>query len=173
MVWVCIFACGMVLISWVMKNASMGKTTDIGYSDLLDKIEAGQVQDATIQGSEVHGHLKGAKDEFHTTISANNTDSLSKELRASKVNFNIKDPQSNILLPLLFNVGPFVLLGAIWFFMLRQMQSGGNKALSFGKSRARLLSMQQKKVTFKDVAGVDEAKEELKEIIEYLREPQK
>ena len=84
-----------------------------------------------------------------------------------------KEPQSNILLPLLFNVGPFILLGAIWFFMLRQMQSGGNKALSFGKSRARLLSMQQKKVTFKDVAGVDEAKEELKEIIEYLREPQK
>jgi cell division protease FtsH len=69
-------------------------------------------------------------------------------------------------------VGPFVLI-AVWFFMLRQMQSGGNKALSFGKSRARLLSMQQKKVTFKDVAGVDEAKEELKEIIEYLREPQK
>ena len=70
-------------------------------------------------------------------------------------------------------MGPFVLLIAVWFFMLRQMQSGGNKALSFGKSRARLLSMQQKKVTFKDVAGVDEAKEELKEIIEYLREPQK
>ena len=70
-------------------------------------------------------------------------------------------------------MGPFVLLDAVWFFMLRQMQSGGNKALSFGKSRARLLSMQQKKVTFKDVAGVDEAKEELKEIIEYLREPQK
>ena len=92
---------------------------------------------------------------------------------AAKVNFSIKEPQSNILLPLLFNVGPFVLLIAIWFFMLRQMQSGGNKALSFGKSRARLLSMQQKKVTFKDVAGVDEAKEELKEIIEYLREPQK
>ena len=68
---------------------------------------------------------------------------------------------------------PIVLIGAFWFFMMRQMQSGGNKALSFGKSRARLLSMQQKKVTFKDVAGVDEAKEELKEIIEYLREPQK
>ena len=78
-----------------------------------------------------------------------------------------------MLIPLLINIGPFILIGAIWFFMLRQMQSGGNKALSFGKSRARLLSMQQKKVTFKDVAGVDEAKEELKEIIEYLREPQK
>ena len=151
----------------------MGKEPEYSYSDLLDKVEAGQVQDATIQGTELHGHLKATpKDQFHTTIPAS-TDSLTKELHAAKVNFSIKDPQSNLLLPLLFNVGPFVLIGAIWFFMLRQMQSGGNKALSFGKSRARLLSMQQKKVTFKDVAGVDEAKEELKEIIEYLREPQK
>jgi cell division protease FtsH len=163
----------MLLWSVVQKGSSMGKPADIGYSDLLDKIDAQQVQNAIIQGTEVHGQLKGAKDEFHTTISVNNVDSLTKELRAAKVTFSIKEPQNSILLPLLFNVGPFVLLGAIWFFMLRQMQSGGNKALSFGKSRARLLSMQQKKVTFKDVAGVDEAKEELKEIIEYLREPQK
>jgi cell division protease FtsH len=70
-------------------------------------------------------------------------------------------------------VVPIVLIGAVWIFMIRQMQTGGNKALSFGKSRARLLSMQQKKVTFKDVAGVEEAKEELREIIEFLREAQK
>jgi len=76
-------------------------------------------------------------------------------------------------LQVLFNVGPILLFGFIFFFFMRQMQSGGNKALSFGKSRARLLSMQQKKITFKDVAGVDEAKEELKEIIEYLKEPAK
>ena len=66
-----------------------------------------------------------------------------------------------------------LLLLGLWIFFMRQMQSGGNKALSFGKSRARLLSSQQKKVTFKDVAGVEEAKEELQEIIEFLREPQK
>jgi cell division protease FtsH len=174
MVWVCIIACGMVLISWVTKNASMGKTTEIGYSDLLDKIEAGQVQDATIQGTEVHGHLKGSKDEFHTIISGSTTDNLTKELHAAKTHFDLKDPQSNgILLQVLYSVGPIVLLIGFWFFMMRQMQAGGNKAMSFGKSRARLLSMQQKKITFKEVAGVDEAKEELKEIIEYLREPAK
>ncbi len=173
MFWVFILVCLMLLWTVVQRGSSMGKATDIGYSDLLDKIEAGQVQDATIQGDDVHGHLKGAKDEFHTTIASNLVDSLTKELRTNKVTTNIKPPQNSILIPLLINIGPFVLLGAIWFFMLRQMQSGGNKALSFGKSRARLLSMQQKKVTFKDVAGVDEAKEELKEIIEYLREPQK
>lgn len=174
MFWVFIVVCLMMLWAVVSKSTSMGKTAEVGYSDLLDKIDAAQVQDVVIQGTDVHGHLKGAKDEFHTTISSGNVDALSKELRSNKVTFSIKEPQNNgLMLQILFNVGPFVLIGAIWFFMLRQMQSGGNKALSFGKSRARLLSMQQKKVTFKDVAGVDEAKEELKEIIEYLREPQK
>jgi cell division protease FtsH len=173
MFWVFILVCLMMLWAVVQKSANMGKDTEIPYSDLFDKVQSQQVLDASIQGNELHGHLKTSpKDQFHTTIPANYED-LEKAMLAGKVNFSIKEPQSNILLPLLFNVGPFVLLGAIWFFMLRQMQSGGNKALSFGKSRARLLSMQQKKITFKDVAGVDEAKEELKEIIEYLREPQK
>jgi len=173
MFWVFILICLMLLWGVVSRGAGVGKEPEFSYSELLDKVQAGLVQDVTIQGTELHGHLKATpKEQFHTTIPAN-TDSLTKELTGAKVNTNFKDPQSNLLLPILFNVGPFVLIGAIWFFMLRQMQSGGNKALSFGKSRARLLSMQQKKVTFKDVAGVDEAKEELKEIIEYLREPQK
>jgi cell division protease FtsH len=173
MFWVFILICLMLLWGVVQRGTTVGKDAEVAYSDLLDKIEAGQVQDVAIQATELHGHLKATpKDQFHTTIPTS-TDTLIKDLHDAKVSFVLKDPQSNILLPLLFNVGPFVLLGAIWFFMLRQMQSGGNKALSFGKSRARLLSMQQKKVTFKDVAGVDEAKEELKEIIEYLREPAK
>ena len=172
MFWVFILICLLMLWAVVNKSATMGKDTEIPYSDLFDKVSNQQVQDATIQGNELRGHLKGSKDQFHTTLPSN-YDELDKAMRLNHVTFGIKEPQNNILLPLLFNVGPFVLLGAIWFFMLRQMQSGGNKALSFGKSRARLLSMQQKKITFKDVAGVDEAKEELKEIIEYLREPQK
>ena len=171
--WVFILICLMLLWGVVSKGTNMGKEPEYSYSELLERVQAGQVQDVTIQGTELHGHLKATpKEQFHTMI-PNNSDSLTKDLTTNKVNTTFKDPQSNLLLPILFNVGPFVLIGAIWFFMLRQMQSGGNKALSFGKSRARLLSMQQKKVTFKDVAGVDEAKEELKEIIEYLREPQK
>ncbi len=173
MFWGVILICLMLLWGVVQRGTTMGKDTEVAYSDLLDKIDTGQVQDVTIQGTELHGHLKATpKDQFHTTI-PQSTDTLIDKLHAAKVSFTLKDPQSNILLPLLFNIGPIILLIGIWFFMLRQMQSGGNKALSFGKSRARLLSMQQKKVTFKDVAGVDEAKEELKEIIEYLREPQK
>ncbi|HVC46586.1 MAG TPA: ATP-dependent zinc metalloprotease FtsH [Terracidiphilus sp.] len=174
MFWVFILVCLMLLWSVVQKSNSGGKDAEITYSDLFNKVEAGQVLDATIQGTELHGHLKSSpKEQFHTTIPASYED-LDKAMLAAKVNLTIKNEQNNGLwLQVLINVGPFVLLIAIWFFMLRQMQSGGNKALSFGKSRARLLSMQQKKVTFKDVAGVDEAKEELKEIIEYLREPQK
>ena len=154
-------------------QSAQGKDTEINYSELYDKVQAGLVQDAASSGhrsSRPHeSHAEGA---VPYTVGESHED-LDKAMLAAHVNFSKKDAQSNLLLPILFNVGPFVLLGAIWFFMLRQMQSGGNKALSFGKSRARLLSMQQKKVTFKDVAGVDEAKEELKEIIEYLREPQK
>jgi cell division protease FtsH len=173
MFWVFILICLLMLWAVVNKSASMGKDAEVPYSELYDKVTNQQVLDATIQGNELRGHLKTSpKDQFHTTLPTN-YDDLLKAMTAAKVNVTIKEPQSNILLPLLFNVGPFILLGAIWFFMLRQMQSGGNKALSFGKSRARLLSMQQKKITFKEVAGVDEAKEELKEIIEYLREPQK
>ena len=96
-----------------------------------------------------------------------------KTLQQKGVNITVKDVQSGSWPTWLLNLAPLILLGALWFIMIRQMQTGGNKALSFGKSRARLLSMQQKKVTFKDVAGVDEAKEELREIIEFLREAQK
>jgi cell division protease FtsH len=175
MFWVFILVMLMMLWAVVEKGANMGKEQEYTYSDLFQKVQDGQVQDAVIQGDELKGHLKSSpKEEFHTTLPSNYEDLAKAMLDPNhRVNFSVKEPQNNILIPLLINIGPFILLGAIWFFMLRQMQSGGNKALSFGKSRARLLSMQQKKVTFKDVAGVDEAKEELKEIIEYLREPQK
>ena len=173
MFWVFIVICLVLLWGVVQKGANMGKEQEYSYSDLFDKVQNQQVQDAAIQGNELRGHLKATpKEQFHTTLPPN-WEELDKALRASKVSFSVKEQSSNLPLQLLLNVGPFVLIIVIWFFMLRQMQSGGNKAMSFGKSRARLLSMQQKKVTFKDVAGVDEAKEELKEIIEYLREPQK
>src|SRR5208337_5335203 len=152
MFWVFILICLMLLWGVVSKSSGMGgKDTEIPYSDLYNKVQQGMVLDAAIQGSDLHGHLKASpKEEFHTTVGGNYED-LKKAMLAANVDFSIKEPQNNLLLPILFNVGPFILIGAIWFFMLRQMQSGGNKALSFGKSRARLLSMQQKKVTFKDV----------------------
>ena len=101
------------------------------------------------------------------------TPTCTSALRDKGVNITVKDVSGGGWPSWLFQMLPLVVILGLWFFMIRQMQSGGNKALSFGKSRARLLSMQQKKVTFKDVAGVDEAKEELHEIIEFLREAQK
>jgi cell division protease FtsH len=163
----------MVLLSMWSKNAGMGKDAEISYSDLYSQVKQNLVLDAEVQGTELHGHLKATpKVQFHTHV-GDHYDPLETAFLASDAHFSKKEQQNNMLLPILFNVGPFVLLGLIWFFLMRQMQSGGNKAMSFGKSKARLLSMQQKKITFKDVAGVDEAKEELKEIIEYLREPAK
>jgi cell division protease FtsH len=123
-------------------------------------------------GTEVHGKYKSGNAGFQTTVPSNYPDMI-KDLRDKGVNITVKDNSGNGWPTYLLNLSPLILFAALWFVMIRQMQTGGNKALSFGKSRARLLSMQQKKVTFKDVAGVDEAKEELKEIIEFLREAQK
>jgi cell division protease FtsH len=138
----------------------------------MTDVDQGNVKEVSITGMEVHGKDKSDSSGFHTTVPANYPDMI-KTLRDKGVNITIHDASNGSWPTWLLNLAPLILLAALWFFMIRQMQTGGNKALSFGKSRARLLSMQQKKVTFKDVAGVDEAKEELREIIEFLREAQK
>src|SRR5215468_8577044 len=140
----------------------------------MSDVDQNNIREIEVYGMEVRGkHRDGSQ--FHTTAPTNYfTPELLKNLQSKGVVINFHDANSSSLpLTLLGTWAPLILLGALWLFMIRQMQTGGNKALSFGKSRARLLSMQQKKVTFKDVAGVEEAKEELREIIEFLREAQK
>ena len=162
------------LLLWqVVKSARDGqKDKEINFSEFMGDVEAGRVHDVTVDGQQAKGHLAD-NSAFHTTAPLNYPDMI-KTLREKGVSISFRDVNSGSLpLQLLGTWAPLILLGALWFFMIRQMQTGGNKALSFGKSRARLLSMQQKKVTFKDVAGVEEAKEELREIIEFLREAQK
>jgi cell division protease FtsH len=172
LIWVFMIACLVFLWQFVVKGAGAGQEKNISLTQLLNDADQGKVADVTVNGSEVTGHWKDDKTQFHTTVPVNYPD-MYKTLRDHGVNITIKDQNSNAWLGFLIQLAPFALLLGLWFFLLRQMQSGGNKAMSFGKSRARLLSMQQKKITFKDVAGVDEAKEELKEIIEFLREAQK
>jgi cell division protease FtsH len=158
---------------WEFVGKGMGGPTPqaASYSDVLNKADDSKVKEVIIDGTSMTGkYVDGTS--FHTTIPANDPE-MFKTLRSHGVNITNKDQNSNFWVNTLISVAPFALLLGLWFFLLRQMQSGGNKAMSFGKSRARLLSMQQKKITFKDVAGVDEAKEELKEIIEFLREAQK
>jgi cell division protease FtsH len=164
------------LLLWeVVKSARDGqKDQELTVTQFMSDVDQNNIREIEVYGMEVRGkHRDGSQ--FHTTAPTNYfTPDMLKTLQSKGVVIKFKDVNSgSIPLTLLGTWAPLILLGALWFFMIRQMQTGGNKALSFGKSRARLLSMQQKKVTFKDVAGVEEAKEELREIIEFLREAQK
>ena len=139
----------------------------------MSELNQGNVADVTIEGNVARGKLRNGS-MYHSVSSGlkpGPAESLDDHKDVTKTTF--KDSQGWNWPMAIIQFSPFILLGVLWFVMIRQMQTGGNKALSFGKSRARLLSMQQKKITFKDVAGVDEAKEELREIIEFLREAQK
>jgi cell division protease FtsH len=170
--WLVILLSGVLLWKVVQAGGTGAKETELPFSAFLQKVDAGDVGEVVIAATDVHGKFKNSTSGFHTIVPANDPD-MFKELRDKGVSVTMKDTSGNGWPTYLLNLSPLILFAALWFFMIRQMQTGGNKALSFGKSRARLLSMQQKKVTFKDVAGVDEAKEELKEIIEFLREAQK
>jgi cell division protease FtsH len=164
------------LLLWeVVKGARDGqKDKEVNATQFMTDVDQNNVRELTVNGMEVRGKYRDGS-AFHTTLPGNYfTPEVLKSLHDKNVQYGFRDINSGSLpLQLLGTWAPLILLGALWFFMIRQMQTGGNKALSFGKSRARLLSMQQKKVTFKDVAGVEEAKEELCEIIEFLREAQK
>jgi cell division protease FtsH len=169
--WLLIVLSGVLLWRVVQTGGAGNKEQEISFSTFLNEVDKGTIGDVTISGNEVRGKRRDGQG-FHTTAVANYSDMI-KSLRDKGVNISVRDTSGNSWPMYLLNLSPLILFGALWFVMIRQMQTGGNKALSFGKSRARLLSMQQKKVTFKDVAGVDEAKEELREIIEFLREAQK
>jgi cell division protease FtsH len=170
--WLVIGLSALLLWQVITSTRNGQKVQELNFTQFMSDVDQGKVREITVDGMQVTGkHLDNSA--FHTTAPANYPDMI-KVLRDKGVNITFKDASNGSWpLQLLGTWAPLILLGALWFFMIRQMQTGGNKALSFGKSRARLLSMQQKKVTFKDVAGVDEAKEELREIIEFLREAQK
>ena len=159
----------------VVKSARDGqKDAELNVTQFMTDVDQNNIQEITVNGMEVRGKLPQQFRVPHHRARQLLQPEMLKNLHDKGVNVNFRDINSGSLpLQLLGTWAPLILLGALWFFMIRQMQTGGNKALSFGKSRARLLSMQQKKVTFKDVAGVEEAKEELREIIEFLREAQK
>jgi cell division protease FtsH len=161
-----------VLLWTVVRTGKGPRQTAINFSQFLSDVDEGKVKQVTFRGTDVQGDYKDVNAGFKTQVPINYPD-IYKKLEDKKVVMVFEEANSGNWISLLVNASPFILLLAFWIFMMRQMQSGGNKALSFGKSRARLHSTQQKKVTFKDVAGVEEAKEELQEIIEFLREPQK
>ena len=144
---------------------------DLVFSDFMTKLEKGEVSDVLIKENHISGTLKDGK-KFKTY--AANYPELVKVLRDHNVRISVRPPDENPwYITFLLSWGPMILLIALWIFFMRQMQMGGNKALSFGKSRAKLLSEDRKKITFNDVAGIDEAKHEVSEIIEFLKDPPK
>lgn len=141
------------------------------FSEFMTRLEAGEVEEVVIKDSNITGQLKDGK-RFKTYAPA--YPDLVKVLRSQNVKITVKPTEQNPWYwNLLFSWGPIILLAAIWIFFMRQMQTGGNRALSFGKAKARLASEKSVKVTFSDVAGIEEAKAEVQEIIDFLKAPQK
>jgi cell division protease FtsH len=141
------------------------------FSEFMSKVDAGQISSVTIVGNEIT-YTSKTGDSFRTYAPAQ-YEGLANKLIERNIVVSAREATASPWAALLYSWAPILLMIGFWIFFMRQMQSGGNKALSFGKSKAKLSSSAQKKVTFKDVAGVDEAKDELQEIIEFLREPQK
>jgi len=165
-------AAGIIIIAlWSVMQTQSTVSEEINFSQFMNDVEADEIQEVTVTGQQIKGKYNTGTP--FKTVSLDGFDDLAKILREHKVNIIVKDNTRNPWYSYLFTWFPIIILILFWVFFMRQMQSGGNKAMSFGKSRAKLFSGIQKKVTFKDVAGVEEAKEELNEIIGFLRDPKK
>ena len=161
---------GLIMIAIFQLFRPQTSASDIGYSEFMLAIEEQRILEVVIQGEKIRGRYLDGRT-FRTYVPKDNT--LVPLMRKKGVNIRVQPPdQGSWYTNLLLSWLPMLLLLGVWIFFMRQMQAGGTKALSFGKSRARLTD-QKSKVTFADVAGVDEAKEELQEIIEFLKDPQK
>lgn len=161
----------MILLFNLFSVPTHAPEEEVIFSDFMAKLDKGDFEKVIIKGNHISGVLKD-KTRIRT-YSADYPD-LVKVLREKDVQIEVKPPdESPWYITFLVTWGPFILFLGLWFFLMRQMQIGGNKALSFGKSRARMLTEERKKITFSDVAGVDEAKEEVLEIIEFLKDPRK
>ncbi|MGC1404808.1 MAG: ATP-dependent zinc metalloprotease FtsH [Thermodesulfobacteriota bacterium] len=167
--WVVISLVMIVLFN--LFNKPQANKEPLSYTDFMAMVEKGEVMSVTVQGEDIQGFSVGGKK--FKTFAPKDTD-LIKTLRANNVRITVKPTdESPWYMTILISWFPMLLLIGVWIFFMRQMQTGGGKAMAFGKSRARLQSDQGPKVTFNDVAGIEEAKEELREIIEFLKDPKK
>ena len=160
----------MMIMLYKMFNAQNLVESSPGYSEFLAMVNESKVDEVIIQGQELT--VTDTTGRRYKVYAPQDVD-LIKTLRLKNVRIKAKPPADSPWYNILISWFPMLVLIGVWVFFMRQMQSGGGKAMSFGKSRARLMSDTQEKVTFQDVAGIDEAKEELSEIVEFLRDPKK
>src|SRR6201992_2719166 len=170
--WVIIVLLLLALFTLFQNPGQRGSSQDISFSQLLNEVDQGHVRDVVIQGPEIHGTFNN-----NTTFQtyAPNDPTLVSRLYNGKVQITAKPPGDNVpwFVSLLVSWLPFIALIGVWIFLSRQMQGAAGKAMGFGKSRAKMLTEAHGRVTFEDVAGVDEAKQDLQEIVEFLRDPGK
>ena len=161
----------MILLFNLFSVPTHAPEDEVIFSDFMAKLDKGEVMKVTIKANHISAILK---DQSRIRTYTAEYPELVKHLREKDVQIEARPPdESPWYITFLVTWGPFILFLGLWFFLMRQMQIGGNKALSFGKSRARMLTEERKKVTFSDVAGIEEAKEEVLEIIEFLKDPRK
>ncbi len=168
----------MVIVLWQVIQSSNGDREELSFSEFLARVEDDMIEEVTLREGELTGKYKGrsetqldTKEDFYAQYPE--YPALVEELRTAGIHIKSEKKKESPLLAIFLTWGPVLLIVGLWIFFMRQFQSGGNKALSFGKSRAKLLNASGKKVTFDDVAGIEEAKSELAEVVEFLREPQK
>jgi cell division protease FtsH len=171
--WIVIAVLLVFLFNLFQGTSQHASSTNVSYTQFTQDVTQGEVRKITVQGDQIKGELKGGQ-AFTTTVPANDP-SLWATLKDHDVNVTVQPADEGMptLVSVIINWFPMLLLIGVWVFFLRQMQAGGGKAMGFGKSRAKLLTERQGRVTFEDVAGVDEAKDDLKEIVDFLRDPQK
>src|SRR5450756_155077 len=170
--WVIIVLLLLALFTLFQNPGQRASSQDISFSQLLTEVDQNHVRDVVIQGPEIHGTFTNGSS-FQTY--APNDPTLVSRLYNGKVSITAKPPGDNVpwFVSLLVSWLPFIALIGVWIFLSRQMQGGAGKAMGFGKSRAKLLAESHGRITCEDVAGVDEAKQDLQEIVEFLRDPGK
>jgi cell division protease FtsH len=173
-IWVIILLLLVALFNLFQNPTQRGRGTEVNYTEFNNLVKKGAISEVTIAGNRIYGKFSDGGGQFYSQ-KPNDDSGLTERLLAKDIKMTVRPSEEDVpsILSMILNWFPMLLLIAVWIFFMRQMQSGSGRAMGFGKSKAKLLTERHGRVTFEDVAGVDEAKVDLQEIVEFLRDPQK